>query len=70
MTLEAERKEQDTVPGQNEPVSDSNLELSRSGIWSALTVWQTRVKFPAKNSKPDVAQGWDPYEVWESRIKR
>jgi hypothetical protein len=70
MTLEAERKEQDTVPGQDEPVIETNLDISRSGIWSAFSVWQTRVKFPAKRRNPDADQGWDPYEVWESRIKR
>ena len=68
--MEAEQKQQDTVPDQDEPVIDSNSDTSGSGIWSAFTAWQIHVKTPAKRSKPNAPQGWDPYEVWESRIKR
>ncbi len=68
--MEAEQKQQDTVSDQDEPVIESNPDISGSGIWSAFTVWQMRVKTPAKRSKPNADQGWDPYEVWKSRIKR
>jgi len=42
-----------------------------TGRWKADVVWRTRVRSPegGQQNQPGSA-GWNPYEVWQNRVKR
>ena len=60
-------------PAQNATSNSHDTPTSDhpTGRWKADVVWRTRVRSLAdgRRDQPDSA-GWDPQEVWQSRVKR
>jgi len=52
--------------------SNTDAESTHSELWDARVVWRTRVKAPvgAKDSSASSSSGWNPFDIWHSRIKR
>lgn len=63
MAMKANSLRQDLE--SNDPVTE------QQAAWDAQRVWRERVSNgPAVAAEAAPAQGWDPYLVWLSRVKR